>query len=78
VLLSPLSLWAAAPGALWLGACLSYGVWLGARERDFCAALAGAPAAIMHLAWSAGFIRQLASPAARTSRTRQKTPENAV
>src|SRR5690606_32015184 len=51
----PLSLWAAAPAAAWLALCLGYGLALGARERRPCACAAGVAAAIMHLAWSAGF-----------------------
>jgi succinoglycan biosynthesis protein ExoA len=76
-MLTPLALWTATPAALWLGLCFAYGAWLGARQGSLCAALAGAPAAIMHLAWSAGFIRQLASPATRTPKA-QKAPENAL
>jgi succinoglycan biosynthesis protein ExoA len=57
-LLAPLTLWAALPATVWLGACLSYGLWLGVRERDACAAAAGIPAAIMHFAWSVGFLRE--------------------
>lgn len=55
--------WAAAPLALWLTACLGFGVLLGLKERRFCAAAAGLPAAVMHLAWSAGFWVQLAASA---------------
>jgi succinoglycan biosynthesis protein ExoA len=57
-LLTPLTAWAAAPTAVWLGACLIYGLWLGLRDRDACAATAGIPAAIMHFAWSLGFLRE--------------------
>jgi len=59
-LLSPLTPWAALPAAAWLAACLAYGAWLGLRARSWCAAAAGLPAAIMHIAWSAGFLRELA------------------
>ncbi len=52
---APLLPWVALPLALWLLACLGYGVLLGAREQSLCAAAAGLPAAVMHLAWSTGF-----------------------
>jgi len=51
----PLSLMAAAPFAAWLVLCFTGGLVLGARKRDGFAALAGAPAAIIHFAWSMGF-----------------------
>lgn len=57
----PLSLLALAPAVLWLGGCLAAGVALGLRERRACALAAGAPAAIMHLAWSTGFWAYLAT-----------------
>jgi succinoglycan biosynthesis protein ExoA len=58
-LFAPLTPLAALPAAVWLSACLFYGAWLGVRERSWCACAAGAAAAIMHLAWSAGFLREL-------------------
>jgi succinoglycan biosynthesis protein ExoA len=60
--LAPVSLWAAAPAAAWLALCLGCGALLGLRERRLCAAFAGVPAAIMHAAWSAGFLRELLTP----------------
>lgn len=54
----PLSLlwpWLALPAAVWLGGAFTFGLWLGARERNLCAAASGIAAAIMHLAWSLGF-----------------------
>lgn len=59
---TPFSLWAAAPAAAWLTLCLGYGLLLGVRERSLCAALSGIPAAIMHAAWSAGFLREVLTP----------------
>jgi succinoglycan biosynthesis protein ExoA len=53
--LAPLWPWAAVPAALWLAVCLGYGVLLGVRERRACACASGLAAAVMHLAWSAGF-----------------------
>ena len=59
-LASPVFWPAALPALGWLGACLSYGLLSGAAKRDPSAMAAGVPAAIMHLAWSAGFWRQIA------------------
>lgn len=53
---APFSAWMAAPAAAWLGMCLTYGAALGLRERSLCACNAGVAAAIMHAAWSCGFI----------------------
>lgn len=71
--LTPFSLWAAAPAAMWLTLCLVLGALLGMRDRSVCAAFAGAPAAIMHAAWSAGFIAEIMAPtrAAPTTTTAQ-------
>lgn len=60
--LAPITPWAALPAAAWLVICLGVGALLGARETNFCAAGAGIPAAIMHAAWSAGFLRQTFAP----------------
>ncbi|MCK8785176.1 glycosyltransferase family 2 protein [Roseomonas sp. NAR14] len=52
----------ALPSLGYVALCLLYGAWLG-RHGDGCAALAGVPAMIMHVAWSAGYWRQvLAGP----------------
>jgi succinoglycan biosynthesis protein ExoA len=58
-LLAPIAPWTALPFAAYLALCLGYGLVLGAREKRGCAGAAGAPAALMHLAWSAGFWTQL-------------------
>jgi succinoglycan biosynthesis protein ExoA len=55
-LMTPISLLFAVPASFWLGLCISFGVFLGMRERNLCAALSGFAAAIMHAAWSAGFL----------------------
>jgi succinoglycan biosynthesis protein ExoA len=55
-LLTPLSIVLALPALIWLGLCISLGVVLGVRERNLCASLSGLAAAIMHAAWSAGFL----------------------
>jgi len=60
-LFAPLWAWAALPAAMWLAACLAWGAWLGLRARSWCAAAAGIPAAIMHFAWSLGFLREIAA-----------------
>jgi succinoglycan biosynthesis protein ExoA len=52
---APLWIWAAAPAALWLFACLSFGALLGLKQKSLCAAASGIPAALMHLGWSTGF-----------------------
>ncbi len=60
-LLFPLSPLLLAPAALWAGVCLAGGVAVGLKARGGCALLAGAPAAISHLAWSLGYWRQTLS-----------------
>lgn len=55
-LFAPLWPWAAAPMAAWLTLCLAYGLALGARERSACACASGFAAAVMHAAWSTGFL----------------------
>lgn len=57
-ILGPFFPLAAAPAAAWLALCLAFGVFLGVRERSLCACASGVAAAIMHAAWSAGFLRQ--------------------
>lgn len=49
----------ALPALAWAGACLAYGGLIG---KDRCSRLAGWPAMIMHLAWSAGFLRERFAP----------------
>lgn len=52
--------WAAAiPFAMWVGACVSYGVWLAVKQRNPHAPLAAVSAMVMHFAWSAGFWREV-------------------
>lgn len=66
-LLTPFSAWAAAPIAAWFALCVGFGFVLGARERTACAYASGFAAAIMHLAWSFGFWRQLLFSADRAN-----------
>ena len=55
------------PAALWATASLGFGALLGMKTRSGAAAASGIAAMVMHLAWSAGFWRQLLTtrPAAR-------------
>lgn len=62
-LLAPLHPLALAPGAAWLSLCLLAGLAVGAGNGQMCAWASGAPAAISHLAWSAGFWRQMIASA---------------
>lgn len=56
--LAPVWPWAALPAAAWALLCLGFGALQGVRRRDGCAAVSGAAAMIMHLAWSVGFWRE--------------------
>lgn len=58
-LLTPLSPLLALPLLIWLLVTLACGVAIGWRERSRCAALSGVAAAIMHIAWGTGFLRQI-------------------
>lgn len=60
--LAPFSLWWALPMAIWLSICGLYGVLLGLRAKSLCACGSGVAAALMHAAWSVGFLAQLAAP----------------
>jgi succinoglycan biosynthesis protein ExoA len=53
-LLAPLYWPLVVPPSAWLFACLSYGLLLGIRKKDVCAAASGYAAIIMQLAWSLG------------------------
>jgi succinoglycan biosynthesis protein ExoA len=67
-LLAPVAPWIAAPFAAYLALCIGYGLVRGAREAKLCACAAGAPAALMHVSWSAGFWTQLLLSAGPTQR----------
>jgi len=54
-LLGPIVPMALVPALAWATLCLGYGLALGIRSRNLCAAAAGWPAMIMHLAWSCGY-----------------------
>lgn len=52
--------WAAIlPFGAWAAACLGYGVWIALGQRNPYGPLAALSAMVMHLAWSAGFWREL-------------------
>jgi succinoglycan biosynthesis protein ExoA len=59
LLLAPLSAVFAVPAAAWALACLAFGLLLGLRARDVCAAAAGIAAMTMHVGWSLGFLAHL-------------------
>lgn len=58
---SPWSAWALGPAALWFGCCLLCGFVLGLQQRRRCAFASGIAAMIIHLGWSIGFWREVAS-----------------
>jgi succinoglycan biosynthesis protein ExoA len=66
---APLHALFAVPALVWLVACLAGGLALGAKQRSVAAMGSGIAAAIMHLAWSLGFWRQLfgLAPAAKAA-----------
>ncbi|MGE0740470.1 MAG: glycosyltransferase family 2 protein [Hyphomonadaceae bacterium] len=68
--LAPFAPVALAPALAWLIGCLGYGAYLGVHARKLCACAAGVPAAIMHFAWSIGFLNELAARSKRRTRAR--------
>jgi succinoglycan biosynthesis protein ExoA len=56
----------AVPASVWLFACLSYGLVLGIRQKDICAAGSGYASIVMQLAWSIGHWREIISIRAHT------------
>jgi succinoglycan biosynthesis protein ExoA len=59
--LGPLYWPLAGPASVWLFACLSYGLVLGIRQKDICAAGSGYTSLVMQLAWSIGHWREIIS-----------------
>lgn len=52
--------WAAViPAGVWVFACLAYGFWMAVGQRNPYGPLAAFSAMIMHIAWSAGFWREV-------------------
>jgi len=60
LLLAPISAIFAAPALLWSLLCLGYGLLVGLRLRDSCAAAAGLAAIAMQSGWSFGFFAGIA------------------
>jgi succinoglycan biosynthesis protein ExoA len=54
------------PALSWLFACFSYGLALGIKQKDVCAAASGYAAIVMQLAWSLGHWREIISIRAHT------------
>jgi succinoglycan biosynthesis protein ExoA len=59
LLLAPFSFIFALPALSWALLCLGYGLVLGVRQRDPCAAAAGVAAIAMQIGWSVGFFEGL-------------------
>lgn len=55
-LFSPLAPILAVPAFAWASLCILYGITLGIRSADSCAAMSGLAAMTMHLGWSLGFL----------------------
>jgi succinoglycan biosynthesis protein ExoA len=49
----------AIPALAWISLCIAYGIGLGVRSRDVCAAAAGVAAMAMQAGWSFGFFLEL-------------------
>ncbi len=58
-LLTPWSAWAAVPFLLWAALCLSTGLLVGFRAGGGWAYAAGIAAAIMHMSWGTGFLKEM-------------------
>jgi succinoglycan biosynthesis protein ExoA len=57
--LAPIAPILAVPAALWALLCLGYGLFLGVRSHDLCAASSGVAAIAMQAGWSFGFFAGL-------------------
>lgn len=57
-----LTMLATIPFMMWIGACLIGGIMVGLRAGGGAAYFSGVAAAIMHLAWSVGFVSGICSP----------------
>ena len=69
IILTPFNYAFAIPALAWISLCAGFGIALGIRRRDSCAAAAGIAAMAMQSAWSFGFIRQLTAELALYVRT---------
>ena len=68
--LTPLSSVFAIPVLVWVLLCLGYGLVLGFRQRDLCAAAAGIAAIAMQAGWSFGFFAGLKTGFSRIAATK--------
>lgn len=73
MVLAPLAGIFAVPALAWALLCLGYGVVIGLRLQDPCAAAAGVAAMAMQAGWSFGFFRGLI--AELLQRRKRITPE---
>jgi succinoglycan biosynthesis protein ExoA len=72
IVLTPLSAIFAVPTLAWALLCIGYGVALGVRAHDACAAASGIAAMAMQAGWSFGFFRGLIG---ELLKTREKNTE---
>ena len=72
LLLAPFSVIFALPALAWALLCLGYGVVLGIRLRDVCAAAAGIAAIAMQCGWSFGFLAGLKAELLRADTAQPK------
>jgi succinoglycan biosynthesis protein ExoA len=68
VALTPFNPAFAIPALAWISLCLGFGIVLGIRLRDSCAAASGVAAMAMQGGWSCGFIGELISEFVRYAR----------
>lgn len=71
LVLTPFTNLFALPAIAWTLLCLGYGMVLGVRLRDPCAAAAGIAAIAMQAGWSFGFFRGLSSGLLKREKTRE-------
>jgi succinoglycan biosynthesis protein ExoA len=74
-LLAPVAGIFALPALAWAGLCVGYGIVLGGRLRDPCAAAAGVAAMAMQAGWSFGFFRELVANAGGAKSAECTAPE---
>jgi succinoglycan biosynthesis protein ExoA len=74
-LLTPIAGIFALPAIAWAGLCVGYGVVLGRRLQDPCAAAAGIAAMAMQAGWSFGFLRELVAYPRRVKSTQRAEPQ---
>lgn len=72
-IMSPLFL---TPAVIYAGACVGWGVVLGAKEKDGCAMSSGVAAMTMHLSWACGLIATFARGDFRRERSKEALLRN--